>query len=64
VGPHEIWKRGSGRERLVGPDSDYNWVSAHYRIGTRKILFFFKSFYNLHTNLNLNFDDFYSHNKT
>jgi hypothetical protein len=40
------------REAAAGPDSVSNWVSAQYRIGIRKILFFFKSFYNLQTNLN------------
>jgi hypothetical protein len=29
-----------------------SWVSAHYRVGVRKILFFFQSFHNLQTNLN------------
>jgi hypothetical protein len=28
------------------------WVSAHYQMGIMKILLFFKSFYNLQTNLN------------
>jgi hypothetical protein len=36
-----------------GSDSDSSSVLARYRIGTRKILFFFKSFYNLQINLNL-----------
>jgi hypothetical protein len=45
-------KRRRGKERPVGPGSASSWVSAHYQIGIRKILFFFKSFYNLQTNLN------------
>jgi hypothetical protein len=40
------------REAAAGPDSVSSRVSAQYRIGIRKILFFFKSFYNLQTNLN------------
>jgi hypothetical protein len=40
------------REAAAGPDSVSIVVSAQYRIGIRKILFFFKSFYNLQTNLN------------
>jgi hypothetical protein len=48
----ENGKRGQGRERPVGLDSDSSWVSDRYRIGARKILFFFQSFYNLQTNLN------------
>jgi hypothetical protein len=47
------WLRWSGeREAAAGLDSVSSWVSAQYRIGIRKILFFFKSFYNLQTNLN------------
>jgi hypothetical protein len=40
------------REAAAGLDSVSSWVSAQYRIGIRKILFFFKSFCNLQTNLN------------
>jgi hypothetical protein len=40
------------REAAAGPDSVSSRVLAQYRIGIRKILFFFKSFYNLQTNLN------------
>jgi hypothetical protein len=40
------------REVVVGPNSVSSRVSAQYRIGIRKILFFFKSFYNLQSNLN------------
>jgi hypothetical protein len=40
------------REVAVGPNSFSSRVSAQYRIGIRKILFFFKSFYNLQSNLN------------
>jgi hypothetical protein len=47
-----IEKKGRGKKRLAGPDSVSSWVSARYQIGTRKILFFFKYFYNLQTNLN------------
>jgi hypothetical protein len=53
------WGRPAGwtareweREAAAGPDSVSSWVSAQYRIRIRKILFFFKSFYNLQTNLN------------
>jgi hypothetical protein len=42
---------GWERETAAGPDSVSSRVSAQYRIGIRKILFFFKSFYNLQTNL-------------
>jgi hypothetical protein len=47
-------KNGGGgvEERLAGPDSVSRWVSVHYQMGIRKIIFFFKSFYNLQTNLN------------
>jgi hypothetical protein len=45
-------EKGRGKERLAGPSSAFSWVSAHYQIGIRKIIFFFKSFYNLQTNLN------------
>jgi hypothetical protein len=34
-----------GEERLAGPDSVSSWISAHYQIGIRKILFFIKSFF-------------------
>jgi hypothetical protein len=44
-------KKGRGKKRPAGPDSDSSWVSSHCQIGTRKILLFFKSFYNLQTNL-------------
>jgi hypothetical protein len=40
------------REAAAGPDSVSNRVSAQYRIRIRKILFFFKYFYNLQTTLN------------
>jgi hypothetical protein len=40
------------REAAARPDSNSSWVLAQYRIGIRKILFFFKYFYNLQTNLN------------
>jgi hypothetical protein len=50
--PCEKWKRGRGKKSLAEPNSVSSWVSARYQIGTRKILFFFKSFYNLQTNLN------------
>jgi hypothetical protein len=40
------------RETTAGPDSVSSRVLAQYRIGIRKILFFFKPFYNLQTNLN------------
>jgi hypothetical protein len=43
---------GSGKEGLAGPGSTTSRVSAHCRIGVRKSFFFFKSFYNLQTNLN------------
>jgi hypothetical protein len=53
------WGRPAGwaareweREVAIGPDSVSSWVSAQYRIGIRKILFFFKSFYNSQSNLN------------
>jgi hypothetical protein len=67
VGPaglHENWpsgllrelrenrEKGSGKEGLAGPSSATSRVSAHCRIGVRKSFFFFKSFYNLQTNLN------------
>jgi hypothetical protein len=48
----EKWKKEEGKERLAGPGSTSSWVSAHYQIGIRKIIFIFKSFYNLQTNLN------------
>jgi hypothetical protein len=54
-------EKGRGKKMPAGLDSYSSWVSSHCQIGTRKILFFFKSFYNLQTNLN--FDDFYSRNK-
>jgi hypothetical protein len=40
------------REAAAGPDSVSSRVSAQYRIGIRKTLFFFKYFYNLQTDLN------------
>jgi hypothetical protein len=40
------------REAAAGPNLVSSRVSTQYRIGIRKILFFFKSFYNLQTNLN------------
>jgi hypothetical protein len=53
------WGRPAGwamreweRETAAGPDSVSSRVSAQYRIGIRKILFFFKYFYNLQTDLN------------
>jgi hypothetical protein len=46
------WKKGRGKEQLAGPGKASSWVSAHYQIGIRKILFFFKSFYIFQTNLN------------
>jgi hypothetical protein len=49
---HAKTEKGRGKEWLAGPGSPSSWVSAHYQIGTRKILFFFKPFYNLQTNLN------------
>jgi hypothetical protein len=52
AGPREKWKRGRKKKRLARLDSVSSWVSARYQIGIRKISFFFKSFYNLHTNLN------------
>jgi hypothetical protein len=45
-------ERGNGKEGLAGPGSATSRVSAHCRIGVRKSFFFFKSFYNLQTNLN------------
>jgi hypothetical protein len=39
AGPHT--RKGKGRMGWAG--SRVNWVSAHYRIGVRKILLFFKS---------------------
>jgi hypothetical protein len=48
AGPHT----GKGKGRMGWAGSRVSWVSAHYRVGVRKILFFFKSFYNLQTNLN------------
>jgi hypothetical protein len=62
-GLRENRERGSGKERLAGPGSATCRVSAHCRIGVRKSFFFFKYFHNLQTNLNSNFDDFYSQNK-
>jgi hypothetical protein len=51
--PVSAGPRWSGeREAAAGPDSISSRVSAQYRIRIRKILFFFKSFYNLQTNLN------------
>jgi hypothetical protein len=51
-------KEGVGEIRWAGVEGKgrlgwlrKNWVSARYRIGIRKIIFFFKSFYNLQTNL-------------
>jgi hypothetical protein len=49
---HVKMEKGREKERPARPGSAYNWVSAHYQIGIRKILLFFKSFYNLQTNLN------------
>jgi hypothetical protein len=40
------------RETAVGPDSVSSRVLAQYQIGIWKILFFFKYFYNLQTDLN------------
>jgi hypothetical protein len=50
----EKWKReeGKGKAGRAGPGSASSWVLAHYQIGIRKNIFFFKSFYNLQTNLN------------
>jgi hypothetical protein len=45
-------EKGREKKRLAGLDSVSSWVSARYQIGIRKILFFFKYFYNLQTNLN------------
>jgi hypothetical protein len=44
AGPHKKWKRVREKKRLAGSDSVSSWVSAHYQIGIRKILFFFKFF--------------------
>jgi hypothetical protein len=52
VGHMKDKKRGREKMRLAGPDSISGWVSARYRIRIRKLLFFFKSLYNLQTNLN------------
>jgi hypothetical protein len=52
AGLREKWKRGRGKNTPDGPDSASSRVSAGCQIGTRKILFFFKSFYNLQTILN------------
>jgi hypothetical protein len=43
------WGKGSGCWAGLGFQPGF---SAQYRIGMRKILFFFKFFYNLQTNLN------------
>jgi hypothetical protein len=40
-------------EGLAGPSLASSRVSAHCRIGVRKSFFFFHSFHNLQTNLNL-----------
>jgi hypothetical protein len=45
-------RRSGGGKWLAGPDSVSSRVSAQYRIGIRKTLFFFKYFYNLQTDLN------------
>jgi hypothetical protein len=36
AGPHT----GKGKQRMFWADSRASWVSAHYRVGVRKILFF------------------------
>jgi hypothetical protein len=41
-----------GKGRMGWAGFRVSWVSTHYRVGVKKIIFFFKSFYNLQTNLN------------
>jgi hypothetical protein len=45
----KIEKMDRGKKKPAGPDSDSSWVLSRCQIGTRKILFFFKSFCNLQT---------------
>jgi hypothetical protein len=45
-------KNWEEKKRPVWPGSPSSWVSAHCQIGIRKSFSFFKSFYNLQTNLN------------
>jgi hypothetical protein len=33
-------RTGKGKQRMGWADSRVSWVSAHYRVGVRKILFF------------------------
>jgi hypothetical protein len=48
VGRDEKWagiraagpRTGKGKQRMGWADSRVSWVSAHYRVGVRKILFF------------------------
>jgi hypothetical protein len=41
-----------GKWRMGWAGSRVSWVLTHYRVGVRKIIFFFQSFHNLQTNLN------------
>jgi hypothetical protein len=45
-------EKEEGKEEAGWAGLRFRWVLAHSQLGTRKILFFFKSFYNLQTNLN------------